>query len=116
MGASLRSAGALELIAVADLSVPGKGIEVVVEALMLAKDIPCRLNVIGTRPAAGSVLEQSVSDDRISFPSAGHGEVMAALERSDVFLFPSRVDPFGLALVEAMASELAVIVSPAPVL
>jgi glycosyltransferase involved in cell wall biosynthesis len=107
--------GALELIAVADLSVPGKGIEVVVEALGLAKDVPCRLNVIGTRPAAGSVLEQSVSDDRIRFLGPlPHGEVMAALERSDVFLFPSRVDPFGLALVEAMASELAVIVSPAP--
>jgi glycosyltransferase involved in cell wall biosynthesis len=107
--------GALELIAVADLSVPGKGIELVAEALTLAKDIPCSLNVVGTRPAAGSVLEQSVRDDRIRFLGPlPHGEVMAALAQSDVFVFPSRVDPFGLALVEAMASELAVIVSPAP--
>ena len=42
-----------------------------------------------------------------------HAEVMTAYRNSDVFLFPSRVDPFGLALVEAMASELAAIVSPA---
>jgi glycosyltransferase involved in cell wall biosynthesis len=106
---------ALELIAVADLSVPGKGIEVVVEALGLARDVPCRLTVIGGRPAAGSVLEKSVRDHRIRFlGSKPHGDVIAAFKESDVFLFPSRVDPFGLALVEAMASELAVIVSPAP--
>jgi len=105
----------LELIAIADLAVPGKGIEVVVEALGLAKDVPCRLSVIGTRPAPGSALEQSMRDDLIRFLGPlSHGEVMAALEESDVFLFPSRVDPFGLALVEAMASEVAAIVSPAP--
>ena len=54
-------------------------------------------------------------DDRIRFLGPlPHAEVMTALEKSDVFLFPSRVDPFGLALVEAMAAELAAIVSPAP--
>jgi glycosyltransferase involved in cell wall biosynthesis len=105
----------LELVAVADLAVPGKGIEVVVEALGLAQDVPCRLSVIGTRPAPNSALDQSMRDDRIRFLGPlSHGEVMAALEESDVFLFPSRVDPFGLALVEAMASEVAAIVSPAP--
>jgi glycosyltransferase involved in cell wall biosynthesis len=105
----------LELVAVADVSVPGKGIEVVARALELEKDLPCRLDVIGTRPAPGSALDRSVRDDRIRFLGPlTHGEVMAALEESDVFLFPSRIDPFGLALVEAMASELAAIVSPAP--
>jgi glycosyltransferase involved in cell wall biosynthesis len=105
----------LELIAVADLSVPGKGVEVLVDALGLAKDLSCRLNVIGGRPDAGSALERSVRDERIRFLGPlPHHEVMAAYGRSDVFLFPSRVDPFGLALVEAMASELAAIVSPAP--
>jgi glycosyltransferase involved in cell wall biosynthesis len=106
---------AIELVAVADLSVPGKGIETVVDALELSLELPCRLTVIGGRPGRGSTLEGAARDDRVRFLGPlPHDDVMATYQRSDVFLFPSRVDPFGLALVEAMASELAVIVSPAP--
>jgi glycosyltransferase involved in cell wall biosynthesis len=104
----------LELVAVADLSLPGKGIDVVVDALELVRDLPCRLTVIGGMPGKRSTIENRTRDDRIHFLGPlPHEDVLAAFRRSDVFLFPSRVDPFGLALVEAMASELAVITSPA---
>ena len=110
-----RDGSILELVAVADISVPGKGIETVIEALQLSKELPCRLKVIGGRPQGGSPLEASASrDDRVLFTGPlPHEEVIAAYGESDVFLFPTRVDPFGHALVEAMASEVAAIVSPA---
>jgi glycosyltransferase involved in cell wall biosynthesis len=106
----------IELVAVADLAVPGKGIETLVEALALSKELPCRLTVIGGRPANGSPLSSAAERDRrVRFLGPlPHDQVMDSYRKSDVFLFPTRVDPFGLALVEAMASELAAIVSPAP--
>jgi glycosyltransferase involved in cell wall biosynthesis len=107
--------GAIELVAVADLSVPGKGIETAVDAVGLVPDLPCRLSVIGGWPGKGSSLGAAARSRRVRFLGPmPHAHVKAAYRGSDVFLFPSLVDPFGLALVEAMASELAVITSPAP--
>lgn len=108
-------AGPIELVAVADLAVPGKGIETVVQALALSRELPCRLTVIGGWPAKGSPLSTAAErDPRVRFLGPlPHDQVMEAYRKSDLFLFPTRVDPFGLALVEAMASELAAIVSPA---
>jgi glycosyltransferase involved in cell wall biosynthesis len=104
----------MELVAVADLSIAGKGIDVMVSALELMKDLRCRLTVIGGRPGKSAWGERAARDERIRFlgPLA-HQDVLREFEGSDVFLFPTQADPFGLALVEAMASELAVIVSRA---
>ena len=115
-GASAREASdLLELVAVADLSVPGKGIETVVEAVELLPELACRLSVIGGWPGEGSKLEAAARGGRVRFLGPlDHADVIAAYRGSDVFLFPSLVDPFGLALVEGMASELAVVTSPAP--
>ena len=105
----------LELIAVADLSVPGKGIEVLIEALE-PREGPSVPPERDRRPAGrGLGARALVRDERVRFLGPlPHDRSDGCIRKSDVFLFPSRVDPFGLALVEAMASELAVIVSPAP--
>jgi glycosyltransferase involved in cell wall biosynthesis len=63
-------------------------------------------------------LEQRAKpDDRIGFVGTlPHLQVRQRYSESDVFLFPSsaEADPFGLALVEAMGSGLAPVVSSSP--
>jgi glycosyltransferase involved in cell wall biosynthesis len=105
----------VELLAVADLALPGKGVEVLLEAMRLISDLPCRLTVIGGTGRRGSLGERAGGDGRVRFVGAlPVDQVRAAYEASHVFLFPSRVDVFGLALVEAMASGLATVVSQFP--
>lgn len=114
---SIRDRGdALELVTVADLSVPGKGLEVVADALAQVKSDACRLRVVGTPPPPdGPLARAAARDPRIEFLGPlPHGEVEALLHTSDVFVFPSRVDIFGLALVEAMAAGLPSIASSVP--
>jgi glycosyltransferase involved in cell wall biosynthesis len=102
----------VELLAVADTAVPGKGIEVLIAALAQARDLDCRLTVIGGGPVGGGA--KAGGDSRIRFLGPlPHEDVLAAYRGSDAFLFPSRVDPFGLAIVEAMAAGLPVVVSRA---
>jgi glycosyltransferase involved in cell wall biosynthesis len=105
-----------ELVTIADLSVPGKGLEVVVDALQLVKSERCRLRVVGNPPLPGSPLEMAAGrDPRIEFLGPlPHKEARAVLETSDVFVFPSVVDIFGLSLVEAMAAGLPSIASTVP--
>jgi glycosyltransferase involved in cell wall biosynthesis len=109
-------AGVFELVTVADLSVPGKGLDVVVEALRHVRSDACRLRVVGTPPPPdGDLMRAAARDGRIEFLGPlPHGEVQELLARSDAFVFPSRVDIFGLALVEAMAAGLASIASGVP--
>lgn len=104
----------VELVMVADLALPGKGAEVALDALRSAADLDCRLTVVGTRPS-GRLASQAQSDRRVRLigPLPPEG-VRETLRASDVFLFPSRIDVFGLALVEAMAAGVAPIVSPVP--
>jgi glycosyltransferase involved in cell wall biosynthesis len=111
-----RQTRALELLTVADLSVPGKGLDVVVDALARVQSAACRLRVVGTPPAPGGPLARAAARDaRIEFLGPRpHSEVGELLASSDVFVFPSRVDIFGLALVEAMAAGLPAITSGVP--
>ena len=54
-------------------------------------------------------------DERVRFLGAvPSDEIARSYSEADVFLFPSRYDIFGLALVEAMGAGLATIVSPRP--
>ncbi len=113
---SNRKRGAvLELVSIADLSVPGKGLEVVVEALRHVQSDSCRLRVVGTPPPDGPLARAAARDPRIEFVGpVPHREIKAILASSDVFVFPSRVDIFGLALVEAMAAGLPSIACSVP--
>jgi len=115
--ASSRERGPVfELVTIADLSVPGKGLEVVVDGLQHVKSGACRLRVVGTPPPPESPLARAAArDPRIEFLGPlPHTAVRSVLENSDVFVFPSVVDVFGLALVEAMAAGLPSIASNVP--
>ena len=108
------SGDGLDLLAVADLSVPEKGLETVLEAMALVPDPGVRLNVIGPQPPE-HLGRLAARDERIAFLGPrSHSEATAAFARSDAFVFPSRMDIFGLALLEAMAAGLPAISSPVP--
>jgi glycosyltransferase involved in cell wall biosynthesis len=103
------------LVAVADLSVPEKGFETVVDALRLLPDSSYRLQVIGNPPRDGALARAAGRDERITFLGPlPHDDVRRAYEQSDLFVFPSRMDIFGLALLEAMAAGLPAISSSVP--
>jgi glycosyltransferase involved in cell wall biosynthesis len=109
--------GAVRLLAVADMAKPGKGIELLVDALKLVPSLECSLTVVGPGAESSGVQERAGSDDRITFLGAlAQNEVRRWYAQSDVFLFPSSAaaDPFGLALIEAMGSGLAPIASSTP--
>jgi glycosyltransferase involved in cell wall biosynthesis len=104
----------VELVTVGDLTSTRKGVDVIVEALRALPRESCRLTVVGDGMLRTQLERQASADARIRFvgalPPAG---VRRALAESDVFLFPSRADVFGLVLVEAMSRGLAIAVSGA---
>ena len=105
----------LKLLAVADLTVPEKGFEVVVEAMRLLRDQPYELRVIGNPPRDTELRRAVVQDPRIDvLGPLPHEQVRTAFAENDVFVFPSRMDIFGLALPEAMAAGLPVVSSKIP--
>ena len=94
---------------------PGKALDVVVEAFRRLRTPSCRLSVIGDGPQLTLLKGQAQGDERVRFLGAvPSDEIARSYSEADVFLFPSRYDIFGLALVEAMGAGLATIVSPRP--
>ena len=78
----------------------------------LALDVPGTKVVVGDGPALPA-LKARFPD--ALFTGALEGEALArAYSGADLFVFPSRTDTFGLVLVEAMASGLAVAAYPVP--
>jgi glycosyltransferase involved in cell wall biosynthesis len=91
----------------------GKALDLVVEAVTRLEDV--RLTVVGDGPELASLRSLAAGSKRITFVGAAHPEeVLARYESSDVFVFPSQYDLFGLVLVEAMGAGLPVITSDAP--
>ena len=105
----------IEAVTVADMRSDRKGVDVLVDAFGLAPTLRCRLTVIGGGQLLPALSARARGDPRIEFvgplPPA---LVLDAYARSDVFLFPTREDVFGLVLAEAMGAGLATIVSNAP--
>ena len=105
----------LKLLAVADLTVPEKGFEVVVEAMRLLRDRPYELRVIGNPPRDTELQHAIAQDQRIDvLGPLPHEQVRKAFAENHVFVFPSRMDIFGLALPEAMAAGLPAVSSTVP--
>jgi glycosyltransferase involved in cell wall biosynthesis len=96
--------------------VPGKNIGVLVDALRECPGLPCRLSIVGGGGAAREAIEETArGDERIRFLGAlPQPRVRQCYGESDVYLFPSQIDIFGLALVEAMGSGLAPVTSTRP--
>lgn len=108
-------AGAVELLAVGDLASPRKGIDIAVDALRLLPDLDCRLTVVGGGRMLDDLSQTASRDERIRFLGGlSPAEVQLEYGRAHAFVFPSRSDIFGLALVEAMAAGLAVITASNP--
>jgi glycosyltransferase involved in cell wall biosynthesis len=110
-----RGGGPVELLAVGDLASPRKGIDIALEALQHVPDLDCRLTVVGGGAMQKDLVQTASRDERIRFLGAlSPADVQLEYARADVFVFPSRADIFGLALVEAMAAGLATITASNP--
>jgi glycosyltransferase involved in cell wall biosynthesis len=76
----------------------------------LRLDLPGTKLVVGDGPAAAAL---SARYPEAVFAGVRHGEDLAAhIAASDVFVFPSRTDTFGLVLLEAMACGIPVAAYP----
>jgi glycosyltransferase involved in cell wall biosynthesis len=107
-----RPSDRLRLVAIGDLGDSRKGIDVLIDALALAKGVECEAVVIGGGSQLSSLRARAAGDARIRFLGAlQSSETLKHLARADVFVFPTRFDIFGLTLVEAMGAGLACVVS-----
>jgi glycosyltransferase involved in cell wall biosynthesis len=110
-----RASDHVEILAVGDLTSGRKGIDVLVDALARARSLACRLTVVGGGSDQAALRRRSAGDPRVTFTGPmAPDSVREAYAAADVFAFPSRSDVFGLALVEAMCSGLAVVTSARP--
>ena len=78
----------------------------------LALDLPGKKVVVGDGPQLDQLRKRH---PEVIFAGARHGEDLANwYAASDVFVFPSRTDTFGLVLIEALASGVPVAAYPVP--
>jgi glycosyltransferase involved in cell wall biosynthesis len=106
--------GMFEFVVIGDLASPRKGVDVVIDALHLARDLPLTLLVIGGGKLLRTLAKQTSQDERIKFLGPlSPPEVSCRLAHANALVFPTRADVFGLALVEGMGHALTAIVSPA---
>jgi glycosyltransferase involved in cell wall biosynthesis len=111
-----RGSGPVEVLTIADLSTPGKNVGTLIDAVARMSHPDVRLTVVG----GGAPLEDlrsraASSGDRVTFTGPiASDRVLDFYGRADVFAFPSTVDVFGLALLEAMGAGLAVATAAQP--
>jgi glycosyltransferase involved in cell wall biosynthesis len=93
-----------------------KGIDILIEAFKTLNELipDAELHIIGDgpeRPMLEKMSERLMLNDRITF----HGsvkkteDIVTFLSNLDIFVLPSRIEGFGLSLIEAMAMKVAVI-------
>jgi glycosyltransferase involved in cell wall biosynthesis len=91
---------------------PAKGMDTLVRAFKtaFAAGEQVRLVIVGDGENRGALEELAAGDQRIVF--AGHQTEIAPFYRAfDVFVSASRFEPFGLAIIEAMAAGCRLIVT-----
>ena len=105
---------AVEILTVSR-AVPGKGLDVLIDAVRMLADLPLRLTIAGGGPLVAGLKRRARGDDRIRVVGAVASDRVGDLyEAADIFAFPSDFDVFGLVIVEAFAAGLAVVASDAP--
>jgi glycosyltransferase involved in cell wall biosynthesis len=88
-----------------------KGLSYLFEAAQLCGR-SIELSLIGIKPAEPcAALDRALAAHRWT-PSLPHAEVLAQMRRSDVLVFPSLFEGFGLVILEAMAQGVPVITTP----
>src|SRR5262249_29118751 len=97
---------------------PGKGLNVLVEALSKLKDENWRLSLVGDGPECGitrqRLRECDLADRAVFTGSIAYEDVPELFRRLDILVMPTQTtsrirEQFGRVLVEAMASGVAVI-------
>jgi glycosyltransferase involved in cell wall biosynthesis len=102
------------LIYVGRLS-PSKGIAEFAQAFVQVPDLKVEFLVLGDGPERRSLQALAVRDPRIRLLGAvPHEEVLRWLGYTNMFIFPTYYEGFGLALLEAMATGHACIVRDIP--
>ena len=105
----------VRILSTADLSSDRKGVDVLIDALRLAPELPCELTIVGGGRLFGSLVERARGDARIRFLGpVAYDEAISQYGQADIYAFPTRRDVYGLVMVEAMGSGLATVVSTAP--
>lgn len=78
----------------------------------LGLDLPGKVVVIGDGPALNSLKSKH---PKVTFTGFLHGKDLATrMASSDVFVFPSKSDTFGISIIEAMSCGLPVVAFDAP--
>jgi glycosyltransferase involved in cell wall biosynthesis len=89
-----------------------KGLDVLLKSLRPLRD-SFRFKIIVTGPSGskwaraylmGMMQELGLSSSAVIYPNVSREEMMRLLQTSDIFVFPSRYEGFGIALLEALAS------------
>ena len=94
-----------------------KGVDLLPEVISRTRrgvpDLTAVITGEGTyRPALLSILKHSGLDECVTYLGVvGWDEIASILNRSRVFVYPSRNEPFGLPIVEAMTCEVPVVTS-----
>lgn len=102
------------LIYVGRLS-PSKGIAEFVQAFVQVPDLKVEFLVLGDGPERRSLQALAARDPRIRLLGAvPYEEVLQWMERTNIFVFPTYYEGFGLALLEAMATGHACVVRDIP--
>lgn len=97
--------------------VPNKGFDLLVQAFAkVASEHPGVGLVIGgegrVRGALVALADELGVGDRVALPGhLGRGEVAWAMAAAEVFVLPSRVEPFGIVVLEALRAGRPVVVS-----
>lgn len=87
-----------------------KGTAALLEAMTLLSDVPIKLRLVGTTSMA--IPARFLDDPAIDFVGAvSRSDVMRFYRESDVLVFPSLSDGFGMAQIEAQGWRLPIIAS-----
>jgi len=96
-------------------AIDGKGLEVLVDAFRDLSTGTARLTLVGDGPELARLKAAAGGSAQIRFLGAVDTDrVLECYREAGAFLFPSRIDVFGLVLVEAMGSGLATVTAGAP--
>jgi glycosyltransferase involved in cell wall biosynthesis len=113
-GLELPRSGDVDVLVIGDLANHRKGVDIAIDAVKSSPALNCRLTVIGGGKALPELSRAAGADSRIRFlGSQSPAEVGRALGSSEIVLFPTRADIFGLVLVEAMGAGAATVTSTA---
>jgi glycosyltransferase involved in cell wall biosynthesis len=101
---------------------PRKGLDVLIKALPLIKDIPYHLDVVGGYDPKSRYFQELLNminqyglQTNIKFHGQKTGIALKELfKKADIFVFPSRQETFGIALLEAMSFGLPIVASSIP--